>query len=53
MARNGRSPRWPGLEGAYLRFPGQVHVEQYWQGRLVEEFIDDAIWELMYLGHAR
>ena len=41
------------FDGAYLRFTGQVRVEQYRHGELVEEFSDAAIWELMYFGHAR
>jgi hypothetical protein len=41
------------FDGAYLRFTGQVRVEQYRHGALVEDFSDDAIWELMYFGHAR
>jgi hypothetical protein len=41
------------FDGAYLRFTGQVRVERYRHGDRVEEFSDDAIWELMYFGHAR
>jgi hypothetical protein len=41
------------FDGAYLRFTGQVRVERYRNGDRVEEFSDDAIWELMYFGHAR
>ncbi|HEY8827486.1 MAG TPA: hypothetical protein VIM17_06990 [Jatrophihabitantaceae bacterium] len=41
------------FDGAYLRFTGQVRVERYRHGDRVEEFADDAIWELMYFGHAR
>ena len=41
------------FDGAYLRFTGQVRVERYRDGDRVDEFIDDAIWELMYFGHAR
>jgi hypothetical protein len=32
---------------------GQMHVERHRQGDRVEEFSDDATWELMYFGHAR
>ena len=41
------------FDGAYLRFTGQIRVESYRRGDRVEEFSDDAIWELMYFGHAR
>src|ERR1700737_5312487 len=41
------------FDGAYLRFPGQVRVEGHRDGDPIEEFSDDAIWELMYFGHAR
>jgi hypothetical protein len=30
-----------------------VRVERYRRGDRIEEFSDDAIWELMYFGHAR
>jgi hypothetical protein len=41
------------FDGAYLRFTGQVRVERFQHGDRVEDFSDDAIWELMYFGHAR
>jgi hypothetical protein len=41
------------FDGAYLRFTGEVRVERYRQDDRVEEFSDNAIWELMYFGHAR
>lgn len=41
------------FDGAYLRLTGQVRVKRYRHGDRVEEFRDDAIWELMYFGHAR
>lgn len=43
-----------GLDPAYLRFTGQVTVEQL-EGETVtaKETNDAAVWELMYLGHAR
>lgn len=41
------------FDGAYLRFAGPMTVTVYRSGEQVEEFSDDAIWELMYFGHAR
>jgi hypothetical protein len=41
------------FDGAYLRFVGAVEITQYRGGELVESHKDDAIWELMYFGHAR
>jgi len=41
------------FDGAYLRFTGQVRVERFRRGERVEAFSDEAIWELMYFGHAR
>jgi hypothetical protein len=41
------------FDGAYLRFTGQVKVQRFRLGVLVEEYFDDGIWELMYFGHAR
>jgi hypothetical protein len=41
------------FDGAYLRFVGDLQVSRYRAGELVETFEDDAIWELMYFGHAR
>jgi hypothetical protein len=42
------------FDGAYLRFAGEIRVE-HWRGdELIDQFAaDDAIWELMYFGHAR
>ena len=42
-----------GFDGAYLRFVGDLTIER-WQGTtLIEKHSDEAIWELMYFGHAR
>jgi hypothetical protein len=41
------------VDSAYLRFAGKATVEKFEGDRLVERFSDPAIWELMYLGHAR
>jgi len=41
------------FDGAYLRFGGQVEIARYRGGELAETYKDDAIWELMYFGHAR
>lgn len=41
------------IDSAYLRFTGKATVEKFESDRLVERFSDPAIWELMYLGHAR
>jgi CrtC N-terminal lipocalin domain len=41
-----------GFDGAYLRFVGDLQISRYRAGELVETFKEDAIWELMYFGHA-
>jgi hypothetical protein len=41
------------FDGAYLRFAGDLEIVRYRGGELVEAHKDDAIWELMYFGHAR
>jgi hypothetical protein len=41
------------FDGAYLRFVGSIEIFRYRQEELVETHKDDAIWELMYFGHAR
>jgi len=41
------------FDGAYLRFVGAIEITRYRSGELVETHKDDAIWELMYFGHAR
>jgi hypothetical protein len=42
-----------GIDSAYLRFTGRATVEKFEGHQVVECFSDPAIWELMYLGHAR
>ena len=39
--------------GAYLRFTGELRVQRIVDDGVVEEFADEAIWDLMYFGHAR
>jgi aryl-alcohol dehydrogenase-like predicted oxidoreductase len=42
------------FDGAYLRFSGEIRVEHYKGTEIVDQFAtQDAIWELMYFGHAR
>ena len=42
------------FDGAYLRFSGEVRVEHYRGAEVVDQAVtEDAIWELMYFGHAR
>jgi hypothetical protein len=42
------------FDGAYLRFSGQIRVGHYQGGEIVDQYVtEDAIWELMYFGHAR
>jgi CrtC N-terminal lipocalin domain len=41
------------FDGAYLRFGGDVEISRYLGAELVGTYKDDAIWELMYFGHAR
>jgi hypothetical protein len=42
------------FDGAYLRFSGEIRVEHYRGPEIVDQYVtEDAIWELMYLGHAR
>ena len=41
------------FDGAYLRFAGDLEIARYRGGELAETHQDDAIWELMYFGHAR
>jgi hypothetical protein len=40
------------FDGAYLRFAGRLRIEHYRGGELVEQHSNDAIWEVMYFGHA-
>ena len=43
-----------GFDGAYLRFSGKIRVEHYRGGTIVDQYVtEDAIWELIYFGHAR
>jgi hypothetical protein len=42
------------FDGAYLRFSGEIRVEHYRGDEIVDQSAtEDAIWELMYFGHAR
>jgi hypothetical protein len=42
------------FDGAYLRFSGEIRVQHYRGAEIVDQYAtDDAIWELMYFGHAR
>jgi hypothetical protein len=41
------------FDGAYLRFAGDMEVSHHHNGELIETHRDEAIWELMYFGHAR
>ena len=41
------------FDGAYLRFAGDLEISRYHGEDRVETYRDDAIWELMYFGHAR
>ncbi|AWS42526.1 hydroxyneurosporene dehydrogenase [Streptosporangium sp. 'caverna'] len=41
------------VDGAYLRFTGDLTIEHRKHGETVETFTEEAIWELMYFGHAR
>jgi hypothetical protein len=41
------------FDGAYLRFTGDIEISRYRDSELAETHKDDAIWELMYFGHAR
>jgi hypothetical protein len=41
------------FDGAYLRFVGDIEISRYRSDDLIETHKDDAIWELMYFGHAR
>jgi hypothetical protein len=41
------------FDGAYLRFAGTVEIVHHLGAELVEHYSNDAIWELMYFGHAR
>jgi hypothetical protein len=41
------------FDGAHLRFAREIEIARYRNGEVAETHEDDAIWELMYFGHAR
>jgi hypothetical protein len=41
------------FDGAYLRFAGTLDIEHHRGAEQVERHSSEAIWELMYFGHAR
>ena len=41
------------FDGAFRRFAGEISVERRRRGKVVEQYTDQAIWELMYFGHAK
>jgi CrtC N-terminal lipocalin domain len=41
------------FDGAYLRFAGTLDIEHHRDTTLLEQHNSEAIWELMYFGHAR
>jgi hypothetical protein len=41
------------FDGAYLRFAGDLEISHHHGSELIETHKDEAIWELMYFGHAR
>ncbi|MFD5074531.1 hypothetical protein [Streptomyces sp. NPDC058371] len=42
-----------GIEPRHLRFAGEIRVERYQGGALVESHLVDALWEFMYFGKTR
>jgi hypothetical protein len=40
------------FDGAYLRFVGEVEISRFRADEVLETHKDEAIWELMYFGHA-
>ena len=42
-----------GFDGAYFRFTGKITLQRFVRAEAVETFEDEALWELMYFGHAR
>ena len=40
-----------GFDGSYLRFTGNVQLEHFANGELIEDVSDPGIWEMMYFGH--
>jgi hypothetical protein len=41
------------FDGAYLRFVGELRIERFEGEQLMENHLNDALWELMYFGKAR
>jgi hypothetical protein len=41
------------FDGSYLRFTGDVQLEHFVNGKLVEDVRDPGIWEMMYFGRVR
>jgi hypothetical protein len=41
------------FDGAYLRFAGTLEIDHRRGAELIEQYTSEAIWELMYFGHAR
>jgi len=41
------------FDGAYLRFTGELRIEHWQAGTVIDSHTDSAIWELMYLGKTR
>lgn len=39
-----------GFDGAYVRFTGNIVLEKYVNGELVDKITDAALWEMMYFG---
>jgi hypothetical protein len=48
-----RAAALTGFDGAYLRFTGGIQVQRVVGDDVVDDFTDDAIWELMYFGRTR
>lgn len=42
-----------GFDGKFLRFTGDLTMDHYEDGKIVESERDEAIWEMMYFGHVR
>jgi hypothetical protein len=40
-----------GIDGAHLRFTGNVQLERFANGELAEDVSDPGIWGMMYFGH--
>lgn len=39
-----------GFDGAYVRFTGNIVLEKYINGELIDKITDSALWEMMYFG---